>query len=276
MSKIDPSNPTTGADWQLDGFTPAGDHEALDANPEPGALTRKASDLRFLQAVNAVMQREGFKNNRQFLAAHGLNLAMLNKIRTGLQSAPADVVTMMATRYGLSLNYIYLGLEPMFLDDLTTVARFETQNQTTYRGLRKYEIPFLSARATATFAESLLDDNQYSPSETIEILSDQAPSPGTIAVEISGDSMADQLNEGARILVTPLNQADWKYANSGVYAAIYGNSHFVVKRIKDNTLLTDGTLTLHSDNPKHGSNTILGDDLRYLWQVQKILEGKVR
>ncbi len=248
----------------------------MDANAEAGALTRKASDLRFLQAVNAVMEREGFKNNRQFLAVHGLNLAMLNKIRTGLQSAPADVVTMMATRYGLNLNYIYLGLEPMFLDDLALSIRPEAGDQITYRGLRKYEIPFLSARATATFAESFLDDNQHSPSETIEILSDQAPSPGTIAVEISGDSMADQLNEGARILVTPLNQADWKYANSGVYAVIYGNSHFVVKRIKDNTLLTDGTLTLYSDNPKHGSNTILGDDLRYLWQVQKILEGKVR
>jgi phage repressor protein C with HTH and peptisase S24 domain len=229
------------------------------------SATRLPSDLRFLAAVQQIMVREGYKNNRQFLAAHGLNLALLNKIRTGLQSAPQEVVTMLATRYGLSLNYIFLGQEPMFGTESLPSEKAKT-----------YRVPLLSIRATATFAESYLDDLENELEETIEFFSDTPPRKGSLVVEIMGDSMAEQLNEGSKILVSPVNQADWKYANSGVYAVLYGKNHFVVKRIKDNQLLTEQRLVLHSDNPKHGSTTVMAEDLRRLWHVDLLLQSRVR
>lgn len=226
--------------------------------------TRKASDLRFLQAVAAIMKREGFKNNAQFLAAHGWNHALLNKVRAGLQSAPSEVLTVLAERYKLNLNYIFLGLEPMFLDGVQIK-----------QAKSSFMVPFLPARAMATFAETYLDDYDYTQLNNLEYISDVAPAKGAIAIEVEGDSMTEQLHPGSIILCVPVNQADLKYLNSGVYTIIYGN-HLVVKRIKNNDLLKDGTLTLHSDNPKHGSVTILGDDIRKIWKVDQILKGVVR
>lgn len=228
------------------------------------ASTRKASDLRFLQAVQAIQVREGFKNNSQFLAAHGWNHALLNKIRAGLQSAPSEVLTVLAERYKLNLNYIFLGLEPMFIDGLVPQMAKSS-----------YQVPFLPARAMATFAETYLNDFDYTQLSSIEYISDVPPTKGAIAIEVEGDSMAEQLHPGSIILCVPVNQDDLKYLNSGVYTIIYGN-HLVVKRIKNNDLLQSGTLTLHSDNPKHGSVTIMGEDIRHVWKVDQILKGVVR
>lgn len=222
------------------------------------------SELRFLAVVQQVMDRHGFRNNRQFLLAHGLNPNLLNKIKSGLQSPPQDVLAMLAERYKVNLNYIIVGQEPMFWED-------DAAKPTA----RLYKVPFLAIPAWGSFAESYLDDHTHVLERELEILADAAPKPGSIALEVAGDSMADQLKEGTRVLVSPVNQAAWPYLNSGVFVVLFG-SMLVIKRIKDNTLSRDGLLTLHSDNPMSGSLVVPAQDIRRVWQVDRVLDGKVR
>lgn len=238
--------------------------DSTGASTGANTLGRKASDARFLLAVQAIMDREGYKTTRQFLLAHALNPNLINKIKTGLQSAPADIVADLALRYGLNLNYIYLGTEPMFTGQQMSQPQY---GQT-------YDVPFLSLRAWASFPDQYLDDEMPTVTERLTLLLDEAPKPGSMAVEVQGDSMADQLKEGTRVLVSPVERGDWPYLNAGVFVVLLPNK-LVIKRIKENTLRRQGTVVLHSDNPKSGSLEVTAEDLRQIWQVDRVVSAHV-
>lgn len=87
-------------------------------------------------------------------------------------------------------------------------------------------------------------------------------------------TMSPQLVSGARVMATPVAEGDWVYQSGGVYAVMY-RDYLVVKRIRENNLLTHQQLTLYSDHPNGGSVTISADDLRGLWKVVRIVEAPV-
>lgn len=51
--------------------------------------------------------------------------------------------------------------------------------------------------------------------------------------------------------------------------------YFVIRRIKDNDLLTPDMLTLHPDNPEAGSMPVPAKDIRRIWKVAKVVEAPV-
>jgi hypothetical protein len=86
--------------------------------------------------------------------------------------------------------------------------------------------------------------------------------------------MSPQLVHGARILAVPVDAGDWIYQSGGVFAVIY-RDFFVVKRIRENDLLTKHYLTLHSDNPMGGSVTVPSNQIRGIWRVANIVSAPV-
>ena len=87
--------------------------------------------------------------------------------------------------------------------------------------------------------------------------------------------MKPTINERSRVLAELLDTGDIEYINAGVYIVAYRN-YLVIKRVIDNNLLVDGTLTLHSDNPLSGKTLIRRDDIRFVWRVSDIVGSKVR
>jgi repressor LexA len=137
-------------------------------------------------------------------------------------------------------------------------------------------LPRVPVRARASFAESFASDAGF---EDYELSLIQNPTPemrkqGSIEMEIDGDSMEPTLQSGWFVACTLIDKSDYKYMTSGVYAIVFGN-YFVVKRIKDNDLSRNGTLTLHSDNERAGSLTIEEQDIVSIWKVLRITEGKI-
>ena len=137
-------------------------------------------------------------------------------------------------------------------------------------------LPRVPVRARASFAESFGSEAGF---EEYELSLIQNPTPemrkdGSIEMEIDGDSMEPTLLSGWFVACTLVDKSDFKYMTSGVYAIVYGN-YFVVKRIKDNDLSRNGTLTLHSDNERAGSLTIEEADIVNVWKVQRVTEGKI-
>jgi phage repressor protein C with HTH and peptisase S24 domain len=90
---------------------------------------------------------------------------------------------------------------------------------------------------------------------------------GPLVVEVGGDLMAPTLHAGARVLATPVPGAEWPYMPSGVYCVVY-RSTFVIKRVKDNHLVEQQLLLLHSDNHLGGTHPVRGEDIRAIWRVR--------
>lgn len=96
--------------------------------------------------------------------------------------------------------------------------------------------------------------------------------PGALVIEVDGDSMEPTLMTGWSVACFPIQQADFKYMPGGIYAIVFGN-FFVIKRVKDNDILRNGTLTLHSDNERGGTLTVPAEELRGVWKVVKVTDG---
>lgn len=241
-------------------------------NPDSSPRDDKRTiDARFLEAVQQLISREGFKNERQFLLAVGANHALLTKIRAGIQSAPKSLLQTLGERYYLNTHYILTGEGEPFLRP----AGKEESNAKVVETPGFVRVPFLNIRAAATFAESFADDALAQSQETILVLgrAEDLPS-GAITFEVAGDSMEEQLRHGTRVLAYPVPEADWQYMSSGVYAVIY-TTHFVIKRVKNNELMDQGWLELHSDNPRAGSVKVMRKDLRKVWKVVRIVDSLV-
>ncbi len=139
------------------------------------------------------------------------------------------------------------------------------------------EVPFVPIKFHASFVETYTDGFRYQdlemyrvPSATLEGYHHREP----VIIEISGNSMQPQLPDGAKVLAVNVDKGDWVYQSGGVFAVVY-RDFFVVKRIRDNELLTKKQLTLHSDNPNGGSVTVKSNDLRGMWRVMNIVAAPV-
>jgi phage repressor protein C with HTH and peptisase S24 domain len=139
-------------------------------------------------------------------------------------------------------------------------------------------VPFLTARAQAgiplmsyeNFTTDLIEET-YPVFLPIIAINEKH-----LAIEIAGDSMEPSIIEGAVVLVESISKADIKYESGGVYAVLYGNGRFVVKRVKTNDLNTNGTLVLWSDNEKYGHIVVHGEDIHRMWKVIEKVREPVR
>ncbi|WP_246202108.1 S24 family peptidase [Spirosoma agri] len=168
----------------------------------------------------------------------------------------------------ISADYLIRGTLPV-LNSLEANAKVMVTDEDTL------EIPFVPVRFYATFVESYADG--YGSSET-ELFRVRKPvlkgHKQAVVLEISGNSMSPQLAHGAKVLAVPINESDWEYQSGGVYAVMY-RDYFVVKRIRDNELITRKYLTLHSDNPNGGNVTVSLQDIRGMWKIVTIVEAPV-
>ena len=196
-----------------------------------------------------------------------------------------DVVDKLAKLYKVTPDYILYG------EDGPPPAVVEMRRQVAQLGIpamdalpiryRTDELEVSFARrvpvaARATFAENLTDAGAGAMGEFEEVpIKNPTPElrrPGALEVEVDGDSMEPTLMSGWSVACFPIPKSDFKYLPGGIYAIVFGN-FFVIKRIKDNNILRDGTLTLHSDNDRGGTLTVPAEELRGVWKVVKVTDG---
>lgn len=196
-----------------------------------------------------------------------------------------EVVDKLAKLYKVTSDFILYG------EDGPPPAVMEMRRQIDQLGIksmteqpvryRTEDIEVVFARrvpvaARATFGENLTDDWE-GDEDGFEEVPIQNPTPelrrkGTLVIEVDGDSMEPTLMSGWSVACYKIPKSDFKYLPGGIYGIVFGN-FFVIKRIKDNNILRDGTLTLHSDNERGGVLTVPADELRGIWKVVKIVDG---
>jgi hypothetical protein len=231
-------------------------------------------DLRVLNAVQALKDHYGLKSDRQLLLKMGLNQALFYKIRSGVQKASLDLINTLIDHYQVNPNYIFKG-------DGTPLVSFVSVKEQANAALVSDEgyanLPLVTAKAAASFIETFLDDHEKLPTEMVKVpvstLNGSATSQ-LLIVEIHGESMEPQLRHGAKVVGKYIPKHEWQYQHGGVYVVLYDKS-LVVKRIKDNELLLNQRLMLHSDNPNSGSFPVPAESVREMWKVISLFSSPV-
>ncbi len=178
------------------------------------------------------------------------------------------IMSLLACYPQISADYLIRGLLPVLNSPEANAIMMNSDDDT-------IEVPFVPVRFYATFVESYADGSGTTDTEPFRVRKTVTKGhKNAVILEISGNSMSPQLAHGAKVLAVPVNQSDWEYQSGGVYAVMY-RDYFVVKRIRDNELLTRKYLTLHSDNPNGGNVTVPMQDIRGLWKIITIVEAPV-
>ncbi|RRB13411.1 helix-turn-helix domain-containing protein [Larkinella knui] len=95
-----------------------------------------------------------------------------------------------------------------------------------------------------------------------------------MVVVVDGDSMEPRLEAGYKVLAYRLDPSTWDYQSSGIFGVEFGDQ-FVIKRIKDNTLMDNELLVLHSDNPDGGKLSVPRSEIRNIWKIERIIDGRL-
>lgn len=178
------------------------------------------------------------------------------------------IMSLLACYPQISADYLIRGILPILNSPEANAKVTDTDEET-------IEIPFVPVRFYATFVESFSDGYSISDTEMFRVRKPILKGhKKAVVLEISGNSMSPQLAHGAKVLAVPISENDWEYQSGGVYAVMY-RDYFVVKRIRDNELITRKYLTLHSDNPNGGNVTVPLQDIRGLWKIVTIVEAPV-
>lgn len=93
--------------------------------------------------------------------------------------------------------------------------------------------------------------------------------------QISGESMAPQIQPGARILCQEVPPTRW-HTLYGCIVVIAYSDKFVIKRIVTNHLQTNNYLILASDNPDYPAReTVQLSDIRAIFKAQRIISSQI-
>ncbi len=178
------------------------------------------------------------------------------------------MMSLLACYPQISADYLIRGIMPV-LNPADSNARIASADDDTV------EVPFVPVRFYASFVESYADGINTTDIEPFRVRKTITKGHrNSVVIEISGNSMSPQLAHGAKVLAVPVSESDWEYQSGGVFAVMY-RDYFVVKRIRDNELITRKYLTLHSDNPNGGNVTVALQDIRGLWKIVTIVEAPV-
>ncbi len=164
-------------------------------------------------------------------------------------------------------DYIFKGVEPILIHSKKEGALVDD--------LSYEEIPYLPIKFQASFIENYNVSLKYEDLGKHSVLKANLKNKKhPVVIEIQGNSMSPQLQSGNKVLANQISETEWPYITGGVYAIIY-RDFFVVKRIKDNDLLSKNTLTLHSDNLKSGNIIIKKEEIKGVWKITNIIDAGV-
>ena len=216
----------------------------------------KGSELKDLRLKHNVSQVDIFR-------ATGISAGTV----ASWESRDAEIVKMKDQKALVSFfKSLEIGVVEKPVEEITQNSRI-----TQLADAPKVELSFIPRLARASLQlESYSDQDNHMRKLSIYY---NGNTKDLFVIEIGGDSMEPQLQDGQLILGRLVNRDDWKF-RTGVVGVMF-NNYFVVKRVKNNDLAKNGTLQLISDNPLGGEITIGESDIQQMWHIEKKLESDV-
>ena len=219
----------------------------------------------------------------------------LSSIKNGKQKVSRRMIDTCADLYGLNKAYILMGNISNTNGDQTilTVSNNSTVSgsnnkcgqagkKTTARRMRAYireelvDVPFVPQDATASFVENF-GDMQSLNSDTYGVMQEEGEDLQNgqyVVFQVAGESMTPSIPDEAKVLAASIPEEKWEEAN-GVVFVLYGKM-LTIKRVLKNSLYLNNIITLKADNPVYGQVDIERNEIRGIWQAERIVSQKIK
>ncbi|WP_155297286.1 S24 family peptidase [Spirosoma aerolatum] len=204
----------------------------------------------------------------QMAARLEMNDSNYRKLENGKRPIGKHLSKLIVESFDLSKIWFETGQGEMFAPKGEVELEFIDDDEYESAILPYYPIPL-----EGNFNEMSDPESNYGKAEKIKVIIRRGENvERNVVFQVRGQSMYPKYSEGTKVRCKLVNPADWEYLSSGVYAISYNDS-FVVKRVKDNDLLTRGLLVLHSDNSDYGSTPVPIDQIHHIWRVIRIVDS---
>lgn len=132
-------------------------------------------------------------------------------------------------------------------------------------------VRFFSVTPTATFQEFCAGASENPDTISIIQLDGDVLDNTACVFQVSGNSMAPQIQSGAKILCNEIPPTKWHTLRDGVIVIAYGDK-FVIKRIITNNLDNDNYIVLGSDNSDYsGTYKAALSDIRCIFRAVRVI-----
>ncbi|SDM03420.1 Helix-turn-helix [Daejeonella rubra] len=187
----------------------------------------------------------------------------LSMIESGKRSMPIGLAKALSNKYSVDIG--------LFLAESN--IPFNESQLPNISGVFQVSLPFISANMSQGHScngtDELAKESAIVVSQNGEIFGSDC-----ILIELGDNSMRDTYATGTRFIGRKVPETDYSY-QTGVVAVCYPGN-IIVRRIKENTLLSDGILTLHSDNKESGGSFSLAkENIVCIYKLIKIVWGEV-
>lgn len=231
-------------------------------------LTQVAINQRFAELIKILIEKKIVKNKSKLSELLHTTQAQVNSI--SLQTPGKNATAHMVAR----ALHLFPEINPAWLlalEDGPPLRNEATKSLDEVSELNVVDLPYVRSDHRIEFVQSLKTGSQ---NEMIRILYKSGTSlDGGVVFEVNGDAMEPLYPSGTKILTMPTLPEEWKFLSTGVYAVAYAGN-LVIKRIKDNDIVSKGMLVLHSDTG--GSLPLSIDDISGIWKAIKIIEAPAR
>lgn len=136
-------------------------------------------------------------------------------------------------------------------------------------------VRFFEVRPTATFQEFCAGSAEGI--STIEVIpqGNERLDDSYCVFQVTGDSMAPQIQNRARVLCQEVLNSKWFSLDNCVVVIAYADK-FVIKRIVKNHLQTEDWLRLASDNPDYPEQqTVWLADIRCIFRAKRVISSDI-
>lgn len=136
-------------------------------------------------------------------------------------------------------------------------------------------VRYFEVTPSATFQEFCSNASEAPSSIAIYPLPGETLDETYCIFEVSGESMAPQIQNHARVLCREIPPTRWHTLRSCVVVIAFADQ-FVIKRILSNHLDTTATLILASDNPDYpATHTVALSAIRCIFQATRIISSPI-
>lgn len=136
-------------------------------------------------------------------------------------------------------------------------------------------VRFFEVNPTATFQDFCSGDDEVPTSINIIPARGEVLNESYCVFQITGESMAPQIQPHARVLCNEVPPTKWHSLKDCIVVIAYADK-FVIKRIVANRLSTENYLILASDNPDYPAReTVQLSDIRAIFRAQRIISSQI-
>lgn len=197
----------------------------------------------------------------------GVGAGPIERLKTGTKPSYDTLVSILDAYPQLNPDFVLFGEG--------TVLRDGNAKQIGIFGDMDFEdVAYLPIKAYAGFIATYEESTPIKLEKYPVLKTTTVNHKNCLLVEVNGNSMQPTLQHGSKVLTQKIERGYWADV-SGVFVILYKDL-LVVKRIRENDLNLNSTLTLYSDNRDGGTVTIKGGDIKEVWRVIKVIDQDVQ